>query len=63
MDNGTSKAAQPEPPQGSFVCSWCKEAGLTPEEYTHEPEQYGGWDNATGLPICENCRDGIVGVV
>jgi hypothetical protein len=62
LDRRASQERRP-PPQDSFECVWCKKAGLSPEEYTREPQYYGGYDNATGLPICEDCRDGIAELV
>lgn len=54
---------EPKPPESNFECSWCKIAGMTKEEYTREARYYGGYDNATGEPICEDCRDGIAELV
>jgi len=43
--------------ESAFECSWCKLANLSKEEYTLPVEDIGGWDNETGLLICQDCRD------
>ena len=39
----------------TFECMWCKEAGVTPEEYTYFISEL--CITVDGEEICENCCD------
>lgn len=49
----------------TFDCSWCKAAAESDPDipYNFPVSEIGGYDKATGEPICENCRDGAVELV
>lgn len=39
------------------ICVWCKLAGMTEEEYTHDDDEIGGYDKDTKEWICDGCAD------
>lgn len=38
------------------ICAWCKNEGLTKEEYSHPDDEIGGIDS-NGNWFCDDCRD------
>ena len=45
----------------TFICSWRKSGGCSPDEYIRPVDEIGGVDNETGEPICQDCADGTQG--
>ena len=39
----------------TFECGWCKEAGLSTAEYTHQGSPAG--QTKDGRDLCEDCAD------
>lgn len=60
-----NKRRPSEQVKDTFDCSWCKAAAESDPDipYNFPVSEIGGYDKATGEPICENCRDGAVELV